>query len=140
MKNIYGITYNELENYFININDKKYRATQLYEFLYKKKITDLTQKLAAAQPPKLGGKPGGDEDPQAAAPTPEQATAIAEFQNQLLAARQELRNVRFDLRKDIRRLETWVEFVNIALMPVLVALFALGLGLARHRRRTTARG
>ena len=43
MKNIYGITYNELENYFININDKKYRATQLYEFLYKKKITDLTQ-------------------------------------------------------------------------------------------------
>lgn len=37
MKNIYGITYNELENYFININDKKYRATQLYEFLYKKK-------------------------------------------------------------------------------------------------------
>ena len=43
MKNIYGITYNELENYFININDKKYRATQLYEFLYKKKITDLAQ-------------------------------------------------------------------------------------------------
>lgn len=43
MKNIYGITYNELEEYFLNINDKKFRATQLYEFLYKKKITDLTQ-------------------------------------------------------------------------------------------------
>ena len=43
MKNIYGITYNELEEYFLNINDKKFRATQLYEFLYKKKITDLAQ-------------------------------------------------------------------------------------------------
>lgn len=105
-----------------------------------KKITDLTQKLAAAQPPKPGAVPGTDEEGKAAAPTPEQATAIAEFQNQLLIARQDLRNVRFELRKDIRRLETWVEFVNIALMPILVALFAIGLGIARHRRRTKVRG
>ena len=40
MKNIHGITYEELENYFINNNDKKFRATQLYEFLYKKKINE----------------------------------------------------------------------------------------------------
>lgn len=110
-----------------------------------KKITDLTQKLAAAQPPKPGAVPGTngeapESEGKAAAPTPEQATAIAEFQNQLLVARQDLRNVRFELRKDISRLETWVEFVNIALMPILVALFAIGLGIARHRRRTKVRG
>ncbi len=119
-----------------------------------KKIADLTQKLAAAQPPKPGPVPGaapGSDDAKtetegpenegkAAAPTPEQASAIAEFQKQLLIARQDLRNVRFELRKDINRLETWVEFINIALMPILVALFAVGLGIARHRRRKPVRG
>ena len=41
MKNIFGITYNDLEDYFISINDKKFRATQLYDFLYKKRVYDL---------------------------------------------------------------------------------------------------
>ncbi len=43
MKNIYGITYEDLEKYFLNNNDKKFRATQLYEFLYKKKINNLNK-------------------------------------------------------------------------------------------------
>ena len=41
MKNIFSMTYDNLENYFISINDKKFRATQLYDFLYKKRIYDL---------------------------------------------------------------------------------------------------
>ena len=41
MKNIFSITYDELEKYFLSINDKKFRATQLYDFLYKKRISDL---------------------------------------------------------------------------------------------------
>ena len=41
MKNIFSITKNELENYFINIGDKKFRASQIYEFLYKKRIYDV---------------------------------------------------------------------------------------------------
>ena len=41
MKNIFNETYENLEEYFISHNDKKYRATQLYEFLYKKRIYDL---------------------------------------------------------------------------------------------------
>lgn len=41
MKNIFSMTREELENYFININDKKFRATQIYEFLYKKRIYDV---------------------------------------------------------------------------------------------------
>lgn len=41
MKNIFGVTYNDLETYFINNGDKKFRATQLYDFLYKKRIYDL---------------------------------------------------------------------------------------------------
>ena len=41
MKNIFSMTKQQLENYFININDKKFRATQIYEFLYKKRIYDV---------------------------------------------------------------------------------------------------
>ena len=41
MKNIFNETYESLENYFISLNEKKYRATQLYDFLYKKRIYNL---------------------------------------------------------------------------------------------------
>ena len=41
MKNIFSETYESLENYFLEINDKKFRATQLYDFLYKKRIYDI---------------------------------------------------------------------------------------------------
>ena len=41
MKNIFSETYSSLENYFLKINDKKFRATQLYDFLYKKRIYDM---------------------------------------------------------------------------------------------------
>lgn len=41
MKNIFSIPYEDLENYFLSINDKKYRATQLYDYLYKKRIYDI---------------------------------------------------------------------------------------------------
>ena len=41
MKNIFDITFEDLENYFVEINDKKFRAVQLYDFLYKKRIYNL---------------------------------------------------------------------------------------------------
>ena len=41
MRNIYGITKNELEDYFINNNDKKFRATQVFEAIYKQKVKDF---------------------------------------------------------------------------------------------------
>ena len=43
MKNIFSIPRNELENYFLSINDKKFRATQIYEFLYKKRIYEVNK-------------------------------------------------------------------------------------------------
>lgn len=41
MKNLYDLTLQELEDYFINIGDKKFRATQIYEFLYKKRVKSI---------------------------------------------------------------------------------------------------
>lgn len=39
--NIYDYTLNELEEYFASINDKKFRATQLFEWLYRVKINSF---------------------------------------------------------------------------------------------------
>ncbi len=41
MKNIYSITLRELENYFIEKNDKKFKATQIFEWVYKKRIKNF---------------------------------------------------------------------------------------------------
>ncbi len=41
MKNIFNETYDALESYFLSINDKKFRATQIYDFLYKKRVYNL---------------------------------------------------------------------------------------------------
>ena len=40
MKSIYDITFEEFEQYFTSINDKKFRAVQIYDWLYKKRIDD----------------------------------------------------------------------------------------------------
>lgn len=41
--NIYDLTKEELENYFINNNSKKFHAGQLFSWLYEKKIKDYNQ-------------------------------------------------------------------------------------------------
>lgn len=41
MRNIYDLTFKELEDYFVTKNEKKFRATQIYEFLYKKRIKEF---------------------------------------------------------------------------------------------------
>ena len=41
MRNIYDLTLKEFEDYFISNNDKKFRATQIYDYLYKKRETDI---------------------------------------------------------------------------------------------------
>ena len=41
MRNIYGITLSELENYFIEKNEKKFKATQIFEWVYKKRIKNF---------------------------------------------------------------------------------------------------
>ena len=39
--NIYGITLEELENFFISRNDKKFKATQVFDWIYKKGINSF---------------------------------------------------------------------------------------------------
>ncbi len=43
MKNIYDLTIEELEQYFISIDEKKFKAIQLYTWLYDKKIKEFEE-------------------------------------------------------------------------------------------------
>ena len=43
MRNIYGMTLSDLENYFVSIGDKKFKAIQVFEWLYKKRINDFQE-------------------------------------------------------------------------------------------------
>ena len=43
MESIYSITYKKLEDYFLSINEKKYKAKQVYDFLYQKRVTSFKE-------------------------------------------------------------------------------------------------
>lgn len=64
-----------------------------------------------------------------------QNETIENFRAQLLATRRQLRQVQLAEREDIDRLQNWVEFFDVALIPILVALAALVIGTVRLRRR-----
>ena len=41
MKSIYSLTKKQLEDYFVSNNDKKFRAIQIFEWLYRKQVTSF---------------------------------------------------------------------------------------------------
>lgn len=66
--------------------------------------------------------------------TPEQEASIEALRLELIAARQELRQVQRGLRDDLESLVSGLQLANIAAMPALVALVGLGVALLRRRR------
>lgn len=43
MKNIYDLTYEEMEEYFLNIGSKKFHAMQLFKWLYEKRVESYSE-------------------------------------------------------------------------------------------------
>jgi ABC-type uncharacterized transport system involved in gliding motility auxiliary subunit len=109
------------------IRDKAQARYSAEERSLQAKLKETQEKLAS-----LTGKD------QANAPTtlsPEQAKAVEEFRADMLQTRRQLRNVQAALRSDIARLKTGLEFLDIALIPLVVAVVAVALGVLRLRRR-----
>ena len=82
----------------------------------------------------------GNDPANPAALSPDQARTIDEFRAEMVATRQQLRAVQAALRQDIEWLKAILEFCDIALVPILVAVAAIvlgGLRLRRRRRRQT---
>jgi ABC-type uncharacterized transport system involved in gliding motility auxiliary subunit len=80
------------------------------------------------------------EDGAADIVSPQQQAAIENFRSQLLESRAALRAVQANLRGAVDELGGLLTFINMALVPMLVALVAIVLGVLRRRRRLQARG
>jgi ABC-type uncharacterized transport system involved in gliding motility auxiliary subunit len=109
--------------------DERFRAK---EQELEKQLRDTEEKLTALQ--SKGGKSAE------LIVTPEQEQEIAHFQTEKLRIRKELRAVRAGLDADIKRLGTTLKILNIVVVPVAFALFALLIAGWRGRRRTPPAG
>ena len=98
----------------------------------KQKMTDTQDRLRALQ------QGGGATSAQTQTVSAAQQSEIERFKRELLDTRTQLRDVQHNLRKEVDRLGEWLAFVNIALVPLLVAAFAIGLAIFRRRRRARA--
>lgn len=72
--------------------------------------------------------------------TAEQQNELEEFRKRAIETRKGLKELRKDLRVETDRLEFTTKLVNIALIPLLVALVGLAFALVKRRRIATALG
>ncbi len=100
---------------------------------YQAKEQDLMQKLSDLQD-KLSKLQVGGQAGEGAVVTADQQKEIDGFKSQLLDTRQQLRQVQLALRQDIEQLRSRIRFVDIAAVPILVAVFAIALALVRRFR------
>jgi len=91
-----------------------------------KELADTRRRLDELQPAKGS---------QVSTITTEQRHEIEQFRQRQLAINQELRNVQHQLNAEIDALGLRLKFINIVLVPVLVALIGLLYGWRRTRRR-----
>jgi ABC-type uncharacterized transport system involved in gliding motility auxiliary subunit len=85
---------------------------------------------------KLASLTGKDQANAPATLSEEQTKAIEEFRTDMVQTRRQLRDVQAALRSDIQRMKAGLEFLNIALIPLIVAVVAVVLGALRLRRRS----
>ena len=67
-----------------------------------------------------------------------QRNEIESMRREMLSLRKQLRGVQRSLREDVRSLESWLKFINIGLVPMLVSVAALGVLFVRVMRRRRA--
>jgi gliding motility-associatede transport system auxiliary component len=71
--------------------------------------------------------------------TPEQQAELTRFQQERLRIRKELRDTRRGLDVEIKQLGTRLKILNIALVPLLLAIGAIALAFTRRRRLRAGR-
>jgi ABC-type uncharacterized transport system involved in gliding motility auxiliary subunit len=102
------------------------------ELKFRETLTALQGKLAASENEMSQLQQGGNGSNTAL--TPAQTAQIERVRRDIAGTRLQLRDVQRSLRTDIDRLGTVLAFINILLVPVLVAAFAIVFGLIRRRR------
>ncbi len=94
----------------------------------------LNQKLQSTQQ-RLASLQRTQEDGQQTFLNPEQQTEVKKFREEVFQTQQSLKEVRKNLRSDIEQLGVRLKVLNIAGIPLLVALFGIGRGLWMKKTR-----
>jgi ABC-type uncharacterized transport system involved in gliding motility auxiliary subunit len=102
---------------------------------YSAEERNLQEKLKDTES-KLADLTGKDQANAATTLSPEQTKTIEQFRADMLDTRRQLRAVQAALRGDIASLKAWLEFLDIALVPIVVAAVAVILGIVRLKRRS----
>jgi len=108
---------------------------QEQEGVLKARLTDTEQRLHELE---QGGSVNGQPS-NAAGLSAAQQSEIDKFKHQLAETRTALRDVQHNLRAQVDALGSLLAFINIALVPIFVAGFAIVLAFLRRRRRARAR-
>jgi ABC-type uncharacterized transport system involved in gliding motility auxiliary subunit len=107
--------------------DQRYAAEQQS---LQKSLKDAEAKLHSL----TAGENAGGGPVAGAALSAQQTQEIDKFRSDMVKTRQKLRAVQAALRQDIERLKVILEFLDIALIPIVVAAAATVLGALRQRR------
>jgi len=105
---------------------------------YLGKIKELEDELNKTQENLQSLQKGKAAVQQGTVLTAEQQAELENFRKKATETRRDLKELRKNLRVDTDRLEFWTKVINIALVPVLVALIGLLLALAARRRRAAS--
>ena len=114
---------------FIRIRDMEARAQQAYLG----KINELESNLGQTQE-KLNALQKGRGPGAGAILTTEQQSELENFRRKAAETRLALKEVRRELRAESEALQFWTKVVNIALMPLLVAVAGIAFAALRRRR------
>ena len=107
--------------------EKKFREKELS---LETKLKETQQKLAGLEQKGEGGN---------VILTDKDRETIEKFRTEMLGVRRELRDVKLAMRTDIDRLDGVLKFANIAAVPLLIGLGAIGLAIVRRRSDRNAR-
>ncbi len=114
---------------FIRIRDMEARAQQAYLG----KIKELESSLGQTQE-KLSALQKGRGPGAGAILSAEQQSELENFRRKAAETRLALKEVRRELRSESEALQFWTKVVNIALMPLLVAIAGIAFAVLRRRR------
>jgi len=109
------------------------RVSQEAELKYRVKEQEIVSRLEAAEK-KLNELQARRQDPESPEMTPQQEEELENFREERVKVRRELRDVQFELRRDIERLQVWIKFINIGLVPLLLVVIVAGMWAVRRRK------
>lgn len=115
---------------FIRVQEIKAEANRLYH----ERHQALTNKLSETEA-KLRQLQENENQDNAVSFSQERKRQVAQYQQEVLKTRKDLREVKHQLNQDIENLGRNLKIINIVLVPSVIAVLALAIGFIRMQRR-----